>query len=265
MTENAQYLSDWKKKLYENRNQEYSFIKFFGNLTYNLNPVSNENRMTNNIKFTKGLITKEELDKLNEGEPRNVSTNKIWVEGTRESFSIYFYDENYDEEIDINGPNLYLSVSYISSTNYYSYGLDKIKKTFYGLRYYKNVPIIYCLDTSIPLKYLILDGDKFLHTNNIEVAYKQSLQNFYFFKDNETVKMIKEYIDEVNRIAEEKRLKQLEEEKQQRLIKYSIIGGTILIILLILLFVFRKKTKKSKNYDLDDYADDYYEDDSEEY
>lgn len=237
------YTKEWHEKLFKNKDEEYSFIEFFGNIRYDLDPLASDKKTTNMLKLAKGLITADEM--VNAQDNSQVyALRKIWVEGTRDSFAMYMYN-------DAKETNHYFRAAYYTSTKYYAYSVDTKKKTFYALKYYKGIPIIECLDSAIPKKYFILEGEKFAHTNDIEKAMEQSLKNFYFFKDEITDQAIKDYIAEQERIRQEK----LAAEKMRKMMK---IGGIILAILLILFLVYWfviRKSKKNKKSSLVDYAD----------
>lgn len=228
-----EYNRIWTEKLVKNKKEEFSFIDFFGFVEYD----------------TIEKMPSFDIGKKKEKQPTNfIRSQRIWVEGTRDNFAIYIYDEK-------NDTNYYFKADYYANTKAYVYRVlpkDQNKKTFYSIKYYQNYPVIVTLDEKIPKKYLIISGGKFAHTSDVNKALKQSLKNFYYFNDDITKKLIKEYED------------------HQLLLKRLKMGGIVLLVIILLIvayIMYKKFTKPKKSLIIDEgYYDDYgdYEDDDEE-
>jgi len=276
-----EYNIKWTRLLVKNKDKDkgYSYIDFFGEFEYDINPETSGGDLMAKIAKMKAFAAGKPVpkNKNEEDKPKPIilRTKNIWVEGTRDNFAMYIYNNKSDSDDEEE------KKFYFKASNYGSIGSgsttffklfqgtkksDTKNPTFYSLRYKDGIPLIICNDPKIPEKYFILNGNKFGHTKNIDMAVKQSVMNFYRFADEKTTKIIKDYEDEQERI----RLKKLRLEKEAalraalkaKIIKYSIIGGSILLLLVIIYFVFlrksgkKKKLKKLPNYINDDDDDD---------
>ena len=258
----SNYNKKWILKLVENKNKDkgYSYIDFFGQFEYDVNPETSGGNMMAKFAKLQALMDGKPIpkDEPEEDKPKPIilRTKKIWVEGTRDNFSMYMYNDNSDSSNEEEKKFYFRAENYGSgSTTFYKLfqgtkKTDTKTPTFYSLRYKDNIPIIVCNDISIPEKYFILDGSKFSHTSDINIAKEQSLLNFYRFADEKTAKVIRDYEEEQERIRLEKlRLEREAKERAEfkaKMIKYAIIGGSVLVLLVIIYFVFLRKSGKKR-------------------
>tara|TARA_B110000908_G_C10205247_1_gene427394 strand:+ start:444 stop:1262 length:819 start_codon:yes stop_codon:yes gene_type:complete len=253
-----EYNKKWVLELVKHKKEEYSFINFFGEFEYNVSNIGSGGFDLKKLEKLNALmndkpIPKEKIKKEKKPKDIIIKSRKIWVEGTRDNFSMYLYDNNSKSE-DENDKKYYFRSEHYSgyTKNSISKKVGKKQPTFYSLRYSKDgYPIIFCNQTNIPKKYFILSGNKYEHTNDIKKAIRQSVKNFYFFADDITKKKIKKYEDQQRKIKLEKlRLKKEAEEAaafKAKIIKFSIIGISIILIMIVVYFVFlRKPGKKNK-------------------
>lgn len=227
-----EYNTQWNKKLVKNKEETASYIKFFSELEHNLSGN------------TGGGLDFSALDSVGKDKKPETPVKKellksdqLWVEGKRSSFALYLWDPKTET-------NYYLKAGYFSNSKYYSYSFSTSSKTMYALRYFNNYPIIVCLDDKIPKKYFIIEGNSFKHTNDVNKAIYQSVQNFYFFKDEITNEIIKKI--------------EAAEAHAAKIKKYIIIASVSIgvIILLIIIYKFAFSGKKKKTVVYDDYDED---------
>lgn len=207
-----EYNIEWNKKIIENKNESDSFIKFFSEIEHNLSGNTN------------GGLDLSILDNKSDGKKQApavkkdlLKSDKLWVEGKRSSFALYLWDPKSETKY-------YLKAGYFSNTKYYSYSFSTSSKTMYSLRYFNNYPVIVCIDNKIPKKYFIIKGNSFEHTNNINNAIYQSVQNLYFFKDEITDGIIKKIEADKAHVAKIK--------------KYILIGSISISVIIVLIVIY---------------------------
>lgn len=264
MVSAIEYNKDWTLKLVKNKNKdkEFSYIDFFGEFEYDVNPdTSGGSAMKRAARLLAKLDGKDlpEEDEKDKPKPIYLRSKKVWIEGTRDNFSMYLYNTKSESE------NEEEKKFYFKAENYGSPGSgsstffkllqgteksDTKSPTFYSLRYKDGFPLIICNDYKIPEKYFVLNGRTFSHTKNINMALEQTKMNFYRFADDIARKKVKDYEDEQERIRLEKlRLEREAKERAEfkaKMIKYAIIGGSILVLLVIIYFVFLRKSGKKR-------------------
>ena len=261
MTSAEEYNKEWTLKLVKNKRKfpNNSWIDFFGEFEYDINP---DTKSGDGMAKALALIAKLDGKEVPEDEPDEdkpkpiyLRSKRVWVEGTRDNFSMYLYDNNSESEDEEEKKYYFKAENYGSpgsgSSSFFkllngSEKSDSESPTFYSLRYKDNLPIIYCNDFKIPEKYFILSGRNFSHTKNINVALEQTKMNFYRFADDIARKKVKDYEDEQERIRLEKLRLEKEARERAKMIKYAIIGGSVLVLLVIVYFVFLRKSGKKK-------------------
>ena len=217
-----------------------SAIEYDDKLTQFL--IKNESTKNNKITFFTDLIYKITTD-LSFSQIKNIKNikqdiisimstknNPVQLEGKRNAFSLYIYDNAKKKKY-------YMNAVYYPNTKKYVYSLNTSTKTFYSIIKYQNYPIIKCNDT-MQKNLLIIKDNMFTHTNNYNEAVKQSTRNFFYFNDTITTNKIKQY-------------------KTYQIYKYIIYTGTGIFVLILLYYVFiYTSPKKYHRYDDDD-DDDY--------
>ena len=264
MVSAIEYNKDWTLKLVKNKNKDkgFSYIDFFGEFEYDVNPdTSGGSAMKRAARLLAKLDGKDlpEEDEKDKPKPIYLRSKKVWVEGTRDNFSMYLYNTKSESEDEEEKKFYFKAENYGSpgsgSSTFFKLlqGTEKSdtkSPTFYSLRYKDGIPLIICNDYKIPEKYFVLNGRMFGHTKDINMALEQSKMNFYRFADDITRKKVKDYEDEQERIRLEKiRLKKEAEERaafNAKIKTISIIGGSVLLLLVIIYFVFLRKSGKKR-------------------
>ena len=138
--------------------------------------------------------------------PKYITSKRVWVEGTRDNFVMYLYDENGDTEASYGDEfKYYFHSSKWTQGHTFAKKSSGKKPTYYSLKYTKaGFPIIYCNDLNIKKKFFIIEGSSYRHTNSIPLAEQQTKKNFYYFYDEITKKNVTIYLKEQRRIKEEK-------------------------------------------------------------
>ena len=233
-----EYNKKWNEKLFENKKEKDSYIKFFSELEHNLS-----GSVGGGLDFSAlDNIGKKPVEKKPVEKKEILRSDKLWIEGKRSSFALYLWDAK-------TKTNYYLKASYYSNTKYYNYTFSSSSKTMYAIRYFNNYPVIVCLDQKIPKRYFLIEGNTYRHTNNVNKAIYQSVQNYYFFNDEITKNIIKKKEEQ---IAKQKAY----DAKMKKYITIASISvGVIILCVIIYKFAFsgkKKKVIKYSNYDDDD-------------
>jgi hypothetical protein len=169
---------------------------------------------------------------------KSYNINKVFIEGTRDNFTLYVLIENV---------KYYFYGAYYPLTNKHVFYWYKDEKSYYTIDSpltNKSVsPVILVKNDKDPFKYLTLDNNNFAHSINInESVINFLLNNIFYFNDVITKEILKNYF----------------------IFNILLFWITIIIVILIVIFIIYKIITKPKNIKNIENIINYEEDDEEE-